>query len=276
MTQPTPSANKKSLLAAFVEWARRGNRGLLLDLFVFAMNTFLMGVLVQQFYGIVLSAKKGDEWAVFVVFLYFLSLLVLAPTGGFLKRWHFNEQRSSAIRGDWIELANGCLFNPIIYFGLIALLSGIVGSLLVRVVYDGDRLPSWAQTILIVISLTLAVIHTIFVYRYFSPASSMPRTSFMRGPTSEFLGDICIFLNMLLFQVLWNMLALGFARPKNGYDVFTDLLALAIGSLLIYFPPRIFYLAEDIRRPRTWFLILLANLPVIYRAIFGNAYALRF
>lgn len=275
MDEKSPT-NQKSLFAVFVGWARRGNRGLLLDLFVFAVNAFLMGILVQRFYQIVLSARKGDESAVFVVFLYFFSLLVLAPTGAFLKRWHFNERRTSAARGDWVEAANGCLFNPIIYFGLIALLSGVVGSLLVHLVYRGDRLPEGAQTILIIFSLTLAVIHTFFVYRYFSPPSHLPRMRFMRGPMSDLLGDICIFLNMLLFQVLWNMLALGFARPKDGYDIFTDLLALVIGSLLIYFPPRIFYLAEDIRRPRTWFLILLANLPVIYRAIFGNGHAFRF
>jgi hypothetical protein len=273
----TPSlTNKRPLFAAFVAWLRHGNRGLLLDLFVFAVNAFLMGILEQQFYGIILSAKKGDESAIFIVFIYFLSLLVLAPTGAFLKRWHFNEQKTSVAGGDWMEVANGCLFNPIIYFGLIAILSGAVGALLFHFVYGDKGPPAAAQTVLIIVGLALAVVHTAFVYRYFSPAARVPRTRFMRGPISDLVGDICIFLNMLLFQVLWNMLALGFARPKDEYDIFTDLLALVIGSLLIYFPPRIFYLAEDIRRPRTWLLIALANLPVIYRAIFGNSHALRF
>jgi len=267
--------NLKQYFFAFAAWARRGNRGLLLDLFVFAVNTFLMGVLVQQFYEIIVSAKQGDESAVFVIFLYFFAMLVLAPTGAFLKRWHHSEQRTSA-NSDWVEMGNGCLFNPLIYFGLIAVLSGAVGALFFHFIFGGATPPAAAQTVLVVVGLALAVVHTVFVYRYFSPPSRVPRTEFMRGPMSDLAGDICIFLNMLLYQVLWNMLALGFERPKSGADIFTDLLALGVGSLLIYFPPRIFYLAEDIRRPRTWFFIVLANLPVIYRAIFGNYHAMRF
>ena len=33
--------------------------------------------------------------------------------------------------------------------------------------------------------------------------------------------------------------------------------------MLIYFPPGIFYLAEDFRRPAEWLTMLLANSPVI-------------
>jgi hypothetical protein len=271
----TPIEDLKKYLLTFGGWARRGNRGLLLDLFVFVVNTFLMGILVRQFYEIVISAKQGDESAVFVILLYFISMLVLAPTGAFLKRWHYSE-RQSAANSDRVEIGDGCLFNPLIYFGLIAVLSGAVGALFFHFIYGAATPPAAAQTVLIIAGLALAVAHTVFVYRYFSPPSRVPRTEFMRGPMSDLIGDICIFLNMLLYQVLWNMLALGFERPKSGADILTDLLALGIGSLLIYFPPRIFYLAEDIRRPWTWLFIVLANLPVIYRAIFGNFHAFRF
>ena len=37
----------------------------------------------------------------------------------------------------------------------------------------------------------------------------------------------------------------------DGYDLFTNLLAVGFGGLLMYFPPRIFYLAEDIKKPKT-------------------------
>jgi hypothetical protein len=40
-------------------------------------------------------------------------------------------------------------------------------------------------------------------------------------------------------------------------------------ALLVYFPPRMFYLAEDVDRPRTWLTMLLANSPVILRVLFG-------
>jgi len=39
--------------------------------------------------------------------------------------------------------------------------------------------------------------------------------------------------------------------------------------MLIYFPPRIFYLREDINRPRAWLTIGLANLPLITRLLLG-------
>ena len=273
-TNSNPSQLKQYLLA-FAGWARRGNRGLLLDIFVFVVNTFFMGILVRRFYEIILLAKHGDESAVFVIFLFFLSMLVLAPAGAVLKRWHYNEQASSE-NADRVEMANGCLFNPLIYFGLIAVLSGAVGQLLLHFIYLNDKPPASIQPILVIAGLSLAAVHTWLVYRYFSPQTNVPRSEFMRGPRSDLTGDVCIFLNMLLFQVLWNMLALGFERPKTGSDIFTDLLALGIGSLLIYFPPRIFYLAEDITRPCTWFFIALANLPVIYRAVFGNSHAMTF
>jgi hypothetical protein len=41
-------------------------------------------------------------------------------------------------------------------------------------------------------------------------------------------------------------------------------------ALLVYFPPRMFYLAEDINHPRTWMTMLLANSPVILRVLLGT------
>jgi hypothetical protein len=39
---------------------------------------------------------------------------------------------------------------------------------------------------------------------------------------------------------------------------------------LIYFPPRMFYLYEDINRGRTWAMMFLANSPVIFRVLIGT------
>ncbi len=47
-------------------------------------------------------------------------------------------------------------------------------------------------------------------------------------------------------------------------------LFLSFIALLIYFPPRMFYLAEDIHRRRTWVTMLLANSPVIVRVLIGT------
>ena len=46
---------------------------------------------------------------------------------------------------------------------------------------------------------------------------------------------------------------------------------LIIFALLMYLTGRIFFLVEDIRRPRTLLTILLANSPIIVRTIFFSA-----
>jgi hypothetical protein len=113
-------------------------------------------------------------------------------------------------------------------------------------------------------------VNTWLVYRYFSPPKNPPASAFMRAPRSEILGDICIFLNMLLFQLIWNMLSLAdLPRPSGVEDFVGRLFVLCFIALLIYFPPRVFYLADDIHKRRTWFMILLANSPIIVRVLIG-------
>lgn len=93
---------------------------------------------------------------------------------------------------------------------------------------------------------------------------------FLLTPQSETLGDVCLFSNMILFQVMWNMLTfVGLGHPSSFLEFGGRLFFLCFLALLIYFPPRMFYLAEDIHRPRTWLTMLLANSPVIVRVLFG-------
>ena len=83
-------------------------------------------------------------------------------------------------------------------------------------------------------------------------------------------GDACVYANMILFQLLWNTLTLGgFARVASLADFAGRLFFLCFVAMLVYFPPRVFYLAEDARRPVTWLTMLLANSPVIFRVLVG-------
>ena len=93
----------------------------------------------------------------------------------------------------------------------------------------------------------------------------------MQQHQSELLGDICIFVNMVLFQIVWNLLSFaGLGRPSGVGEFIGRLGFLCFLALLIYFPPRMFYLAEDIDRGRTWLMMLLANSPVIVRVLIGT------
>jgi hypothetical protein len=77
---------------------------------------------------------------------------------------------------------------------------------------------------------------------------------------------------MILFQAFWNLLAFAdLGRPSSVLEFCARFFILCFLALLIYFPPRMFYLAEDINRPRTWLTMLLANSPVIVRVLIGTA-----
>jgi hypothetical protein len=249
------------------------SRGMVLDVFVFVVNVFLMRLLVEHFVALTRDAGDGDRLSQAAITIFFISLLVLAPVGAFLARWHFHQRRDAAPFS--MDGLGGCLFNPLIYFGVVVIIINVSAGLTTHFLFGTIDLAVAWRIALVVVGLSLAALHTLFVYKYFS-RPSRPQTAFLLSPISGLMGDICIFTNMLFFQLLWNTLAMGFRRPMNGSDLFTNLLAVMIGSLLIYFPPRIFYLAEDIKRPRTWFFIVLANIPVIYRAMFGSGHVIKF
>jgi hypothetical protein len=118
--------------------------------------------------------------------------------------------------------------------------------------------------------LFLTIGQTVLIYRYFSTPKKPPRSEFLRRPASEQLGDVCIFLNMILFQVAWNLLTdLPLGPPSGVVELLGRIFFLSFIALLIYFPPRMLYLAEDLHRRRTWLTMLLANSPVIARVVVG-------
>jgi hypothetical protein len=247
---------------------RRTNRGILLDVVVFFANLFLMRMLMERFVSLANAAYDGDGIARLVVLLFFVSLLFLAPVGAVLKRWHFHN-RLAQNGGDKAFEPNRCLFNPILYYSLMVVIYAVIDAVIFQYFYSDQEHPGLFVGSA-AIGMVVMGIHTWLVYRYFSPPQNPPNSTFMLSPVSEMLGDICIFVNMLFFQILWNILSTWFIKPKGGYDIFANLLAMTFAALLIYFPPRMIYLAEDIHRRKTWLFIFLANLPVIYHAIFGS------
>lgn len=248
----------------------KSNRGLLLDLVVFGVN--LLGVtFLQGFFRAVLrQAAADDPVAMSILFVGSVALFVLAPLGASLKRWHYHQRLKGRKAVNVADGLAGCLFNPIFYFCLVAVIFATVNAFIMQRVF-GNREPSGAVFVpSILVGLGLIILHTFLVYRYFSPPKHPPRSAFMRGPASETIGDACLFLNMLLFQLIWNLLSFAGVGPPSGVgDAVARLLLLGFLALLLYFPPRMFYLAEDAGKGRTWVMILLANAPVIVRVVVG-------
>jgi len=232
-----------------------------------------MRFLTHQFINVFNEASADDPIAKLVLSLTLLAMWILPPAGAVMKRWHFHQRlkaRGISAEEEETKLA-GCLFNPIFYFCLnLVITSALLATL--GQFFLGKTLDSGPVFVPLVISgLILTIFQTYLIYRYFIPPKEPPQSPFLLSQQSENLGDICLFLNMILFQVFWNMLTFaGLGHPSSLLEFGGRLFFLSFIALLIYFPPRMFYLAEDINRPRTWLIMLLANSPVIVRVLIGT------
>ncbi|MEP7077032.1 MAG: hypothetical protein ABI878_14600 [Acidobacteriota bacterium] len=251
----------------------RSNRGLLLDLVVFVLNLFLMRFLAARFAYFFRSAFAGDFVSEVVILIFSLGLFFLPLLGAVLKRWPFHHRLQLA--GKDFDRTNtlfgGCLFNPILYLSLNLVVFCVINAFAQQLVYGDDEPGGGIAGLIIVAGIVLTIVQTVIVYRYFVPPKKDPRLQFLKSPASETLGDACIFLNMIFYQLVWSMLTIGWSGLVSSVsEVFSRILFICTLALLVYFPPRVFYLAEDIDRRRTWVTILLANTPIIYRLVVGS------
>jgi hypothetical protein len=251
------------------------NRGLLLDIFVFLANVLILRLLsgwVMELFG---GVSAEDPTAKLLLGLMFLAMWILPALGSVLKRWHFHQRLKAAGKtfdSEFTKLS-GCLFNPIFYFCLNLVITSAVLTGLGDVLFGKALLNNGALFVpLVIAGLFLTIVQTFLIYQYFSAPKKEPRVEFLKSPQSELLGDLCIFLNMTLFQIFWNMLTFAPLGPPGSVLEFGGrLFFLSFTAMLIYFPPRMFYLAEDIDKPRTWLTMLLANSPVILRVLAGTS-----
>ena len=267
--QSSPPVEKAGIKKLFSE----ENRGLLLDIFVFLANILVMQILSEAVIELFREVSAEDSTAKLLLGLMFLAMWILPALGAVLKRWHFHERLKATGKTfdtEYSKLA-GCLFNPIFYFCLNLVITSAVLTALGDVLVGKAMTDNGAVFVpFIIAGMVLTIFQTYLIYRYFSAPKKPPRSEFLMDPRSETLGDLCIFVNMMLFQVFWNMLTFaGLGPPSGVLEISGRLFFLCFIGLLIYFPPRMFYLAEDIHRPRTWLTMLLANSPVILRVLFG-------
>ena len=250
------------------------NRGLLLDIFVFVANILIMRLLSEWVIGLFHRVSAEDPTAKLLLGLIFLAMWILPALGAVLKRWHFHQRLQAVGKTFDSEDSTlaGCLFNPIFYFCLnlvitSAVLTGLGDALFGKAITNNGAV----LVPLIIGGLLLTILQTFLIYQYFSAPKNKPRSEFLKQRQSELLGDLCIFINMTFFQIFWNMLTFApLGPPESVLEFGGRLFFLSFIALLIYFPPRMFYLAEDIHRPRTWLTMLLANSPVILRVLAGT------
>ena len=242
---------------------------MLLDVVVLGINLLGVTLLENVFLDIIRRASGDDQRAMRILLGCAALLLVLAPAGATLKRWHFHQRYTGA--HVLSRPLAGCLFNPVFYFCLVVVIYAAVMAFVMQELF-GRREPSGIVFVPMLLGgLGLIGAHTWLVYRYFSPPKAAPASAFMRGPASELLGDAFLFANMLIFQLFWNLMSFaGLGAPSGAVDFVLRLGVLCFLALLIYFPPRMFYLAEDADQPRTWLMIFIANAPVMGRVLLGT------
>jgi hypothetical protein len=272
-SQPVSLASKTiSKRNIFQTLFAKTNRGLLLDIVVFLLNVFLMRLLTRQFIDLFSQVSAENPLAKLALGLIFAAMWILPAAGAVLKRWHFHQRRDALTLDAMESGLGGCLFNPLFYFCLNLVISSAVLASLGDFFLGRRGLDSAAIFVPMIFAiLILTIVQTYLIYRYFSPPKKPPKWDLLRTPLSETFGDICLFLNMILFQVFWNLLTFAdLGHPSGVVEFLGRLFFLCFIALLIYFPPRMFYLAEDIHRRRTWLTMLLANSPVIVRVLIGT------
>ena len=255
------------------------HRGVVLDAVVFTVNVLLMTRLTQYAVDLLRRAGEGDVSARAVLAVGCFAMFVLPAAGAVLKRWHYHERVRARRHPKPFQLsieqsgagnyALGCLCNPIFFFVLSIVVAAGVMSLVEGLTF-GRKAPAAFVVPATFLVVALCVTQTVLIYRYFAPPRRAPVAAFWRDRRSELAGDACIFVNMMLFQVAWNIVMSDFPSMEvtHAGHLAGNAFFLIFVALLIYFPPRIFYLAEDIHRPSTWLMMLLANAPGIYRALF--------
>ena len=266
-------------MIAFKRIFEHWNRGLLLDLSVFVFQLISMRLLAAIVVRFIRQAED-DYLATTAIGLFLVGLFVLQPIGPSLKRWSFHEHFSS------FEKQRSGFTSFLLSVYKVFYIAALWIMIYLAYTYFINAFPDFQseklEKIVVVAAMVLSGVAGTVIFRYFRRPKKQPRWKFLMTPQAEALGDLCMFLNIICFQILFNVYASSphfwnalhkITRQSSGgaFNGLSGRIYLAgIAALLVYFPPRIFYLAIDQHRKITWLMMLLANFPLIL-AIVSNA-----
>lgn len=243
------------------------NRGMLLDLVVFFCNLLSMTILARMLGNLIHQAKENRSEQIGIT-IFFLALIFLQPVGGILKR------RGAHQRNPYLRLEAGCLLGGVFLAQLLFLIMAI--SSIIELIYGkGGKSPDFFGlspglfTLLFIGVPMLAIANTFIINFYFHRPTREPLLKFLKTPQAEHLGDTLLFFNMICFQMMWSYLVAEIPKDYSGIGM--RLFIFSFTALLIYIPPRLFYLVEDGSRPLIWLTMLLANSPILLRLLLASS-----
>jgi hypothetical protein len=256
------------------------NRGMLLDATVFLFQLILIRLLTTLSLGFVSQAEE-NALAKTAISLFLVGLFVLQPLGPILKRWSFHQHFKSFAHDE--SGLTSFLISVYKFFYIAAMWIMIYLAYL----YFSEAFPEFnsldserIEKLVVAGALVLPVVSGFVIFTYFRRPKKLPRWKFLMTAQAEALGDLCMFLNVICFQLLfsvyvssphfWNVLHKITRQASGGFfqSLSGRVYVAGIAALLAYFPPRIFYLVIDQRRKITWLMMLLANLPLILAIVF--------
>jgi len=253
-------------------------------------SIFLPHLLTGKFVQLT-RAPDEDVRAKLAVAIFFTMLLFLAPLGAMLKSEQFWERINEQNKKDQVtKNVRFFIFSPWFSFiWLLIIYAFVVVSWMEVLMRDSYLSSPWVILAIFFGGMIYCFIAAVFISNFFRDYNDPPRWKlhdraglyaddifdwfyaavcypfgeFLETRLAAVLGDLCIYLNMILFQIFWGYMfsSLYDVEHKSWQDLFVNFLLYLLLLCLFYFPARNFYLAEDIHRPIAWLTIFLANLP---------------
>ena len=248
---------------------RAANAGLLVDVAVCIGHLLMVDPLLDLFLDTAGHASHGDLAAQAALVVAATLLFAMPPAAALLKRDAWHARRAPGAGSAFDDGLSGCLFNPIFYF-VLQLLLAIGVTVAVSQWIWGERDSAAIMLGGMALSLTAAIVHTWLVYRYFSPPKVPPVDS-PGVRARDWIGNGLLWATALGFQALWALGArMDLTRVAGVGDFIGRVFLFLFLALLLYFPPRMLLLVDDIHRPRLWLGLLIANSPILYRMLVGT------
>lgn len=265
------------------------NRGKFLDILTFFFNFFAVFFLSRIFLQLFRNTSDGDKFAQLTLGLICSGLFFLMPLGASLKRWNFQKRQIDSgkvkaptkkktykkkVEDDLEEFHDDVKTFLVISFGAGIFFIGLGAFLLLANFFSMDE---YATRFVVAIAFILIFVFTVFnvatVLKYFNPIEASkeePMFGFLKSETSEWFGDVLLFVNMLIFQSVWAMIwQTQFGKVSGILELIARIIVFFLVALFFYFPPRILYLLEDITDKKTWLTMLIANSPTILHFLIG-------
>jgi len=257
----------------------RLNRGIVLDGIVLLVNLVLMRLVTSVAFMLV-AQSETNATARLAIGAYFGLVLCLQPLGPLLKRWSFHQSERAEKTG---TDTTGCLFFWFlpVYVVMMLAVAGAAATLTTEAFFEPGSPAAQLSLLLLAAGFVYATVSAVIIYRYFVPPRKQPRWRWLMTPQAGIWGDVCMFLNVILLQILWNCLTAAttfwglltstpLGRPGSYTDILGRFIVIGALAMLVYLPPRIFYLVQDQQKKLTWLTMLAANLPLIIRAVIAS------